>query len=70
MLDRAICLHRHRLVTFVLRLVRDLREGRKPPWVLVRRGWRLMQDEPRIVAEAVAHGCEPMSPRQARRQLL
>ncbi len=68
-LDRAICLHRPRLVTFALRLVRDLREGRKPPWVLVRRGWRLLQDEPRIIADAVARGCEPMSPRQARRLL-
>ena len=68
-LDRAICLRRHRGVTFCLRLLRDLREGRKSPWVLVRRGWRLRADEPRIVAEAVAHGCEPMSPREARRLL-
>lgn len=69
-LDRAICLQRPRLITFALRLARDLREGRKSPWVLVRRGWRLMRDEPRIVADAVARGCEPMSPRQARHQLL
>ena len=69
LLDAAICLHRHPVVTFGLRLFRDLREGRKAPWVLVRRGWRLMQDEPRIVAEAVAHGCEPMSPRAARTML-
>jgi len=68
-LDRAICLQRRRLVTFALRLTRDLREGRKSPWVLVRRGWRLRRDEPRIVAEAVAHGCEPVSPRAARRLL-
>lgn len=66
LLGTAICLRRHRVVTFALRLCRDLREGRKAPWVLVRRGWRLMQDEPRIVAEAVAHGCTPMSPRRAR----
>jgi uridine kinase len=68
-LDRAICLRRHRLVTFMLRLARDLREARKPPRVLVRRGWRLMRDEPRVVAEAVAHGCEPMSPGAARHLL-
>jgi len=68
-LDQAICLRRQRLVTFTLRLVRDLREGRKPPWILMRRGWRLRQDEPRIVAEAVEHGCEPMSSRAARRLL-
>lgn len=66
LLSQAICLHRHRLITFVLRLVRDLREGRKSPWVLARRGWRLLQDEPRIVADAVAHGCTAMSPRRAR----
>lgn len=68
-LDAAICLRRPRIVTFTLRLVRDLREGRKPPWVLVRRGWRLMRDEPRIIAEAVAAGCTPMTPHQARRHL-
>ncbi|MET0929201.1 MAG: ATP-binding protein [Aeromicrobium sp.] len=66
LLDTAICLRRPPMITFVLRLARDLREGRKSPWVLVRRGWRLMRDEPRIIAEAVAHGCEPMSPRAAR----
>lgn len=70
MLDAAICLRRNRVITFALRLTRDLREGRKSPVVLVLRGWRLMRDEPRIVADAVAHGCEPMTPRQARRLLL
>lgn len=68
-LDRAICLQRHPLLTFVLRLARDLREGRKSPWVLVRRGWRLRRDEPRVVADAIRHGCEAMSPRAARRLL-
>lgn len=70
LLDRAICLRRHRVITFALRFVRDLREGRKPPWVLARRGWRLLRDERRIVAEAIAHGCAPTSPRQARRLLI
>ena len=69
LLDDAICLRRHRLVTFALRLAPDLREGRKSPWVLVRRGWRLKNDDDRVVAEAVAAGCEPMTPRQARRRL-
>ncbi|MET0767953.1 MAG: ATP-binding protein [Aeromicrobium sp.] len=69
LLDAAICLRRPRMITFVLRLARDLREGRKSPWVLVRRGWRLLQDEPRIIAEAVAHGCVAMSPREARAML-
>ncbi len=68
-LEHAICLRRHRVLTFALRLTRDLREGRKSPWVLVRRGWRLMRAEPQIIADAVAHGCEPMAPRAAFQQL-
>jgi len=69
MLDAAICLRRNRAMTYCLRLARDLREGRKPPWVLARRGWRLMKDEPRIIADAIEHGCEPMTPRAARKIL-
>jgi uridine kinase len=69
LLERAICLRRHRLVTFTLRLFRDLREGRKSPWVLVRRGWRLMRADDEIVRTALAAGCEPMTPRRARRAL-
>ena len=68
-LDAAICLRRHRSLTFCLRLTRDLREGRKAPWVLVRRGWRLLRAEQAIIAEAVAHGCEPMTPGEAARLL-
>lgn len=68
-LDAAICVRHHRSLTFLLRLGRDLREGRKSPWVLVRRGLRLMRAEPAIVADAVAHGCAPMTPRQAERFL-
>ncbi len=69
MLEEAICLRRPRLLVFALRLFRDLREGRKAPHVLVRRGWRLMMDEPKVVAEAVAHGCVPMTPQQAEQRL-
>lgn len=68
-LDAAICLTRPRPVVFWLRLVRDLRESRKPPMTLVRRGWRLMRDQPRVIAEAVAAGCVPMHPRRAYRFL-
>jgi len=64
-LDHAICLRRNRYITFVLRLARDLREGRKSPLTLVRRGWRLLRDEPEIIADAVAQGCVPMHPRDA-----
>ena len=34
----------------------------KPPGVLVRRGWALMQAEPRVVAAQVARGAVPRSP--------
>ncbi|MFS0886456.1 uridine kinase [Aeromicrobium sp. 179-A 4D2 NHS] len=68
-LDAAICLTRPRLVVFALRLVRDLREARKPPLTLVRRGWRLMRDQPRVIAEALAAGCVPMHPKRAYRHL-
>ena len=46
MLHSAWCVHHRPLVTFARRLLRDLRERRKPPVVLVRRGWVLMRDEP------------------------
>jgi uridine kinase len=54
-----------RLVTFWRRLTRDLREHRKPPLLLLRRGWRLMRAEPAVVAHAVALGAVAMRPDQA-----
>jgi uridine kinase len=62
LLADAICVRNHPVLTFWRRLSRDLRERRKPPWVLVRRGWKLMRQEPEVVAHAVALGCEPMRP--------
>ncbi|RYU12776.1 ATP-binding protein [Nocardioides iriomotensis] len=64
-LAAAICVRNHPMLTFWRRLTRDLRERRKPPHVLVRRGWLLMRQEPRIVAHAVALGCDPMTPDEA-----
>jgi uridine kinase len=61
----AICVRRSRWLTFVLRLSRDLREHRKPPMLLLRRGWWLARREPDIVAALVAKGCTAMTPRQA-----
>lgn len=57
----AICVTQHPMVTFWRRLVRDLREHRKPPLVLVRRGLRLAREQRAVVAHAVALGCTPMS---------
>ena len=56
MLHSAWCVHHRPAVTFVRRLLRDLRERRKAPPVLVRRGWGLMRDEPGIVARQTALG--------------
>jgi uridine kinase len=61
----AICLTHPSVVTFVRRLTRDLREGRKPPLTLVRRGLSLLRNEPRIVAHQVALGAVPCSPAHA-----
>jgi uridine kinase len=61
----ALCLDQHPLVTFWRRLTRDLREHRKPPLVLVRRGWALMRAQRRVVADAAARGCEVVTHHEA-----
>ena len=66
LLAAAYCVRQHPLVTFWRRLTRDLREHRKPPLVLVRRGLALLRDQRRVVADAVAHGCVPVTPEEAR----
>ena len=65
LLAAAYCVRQHPMVTFWRRLTRDLREHRKPPLVLLRRGLALMRDQKRVVDNAVALGCEPVSPDQA-----
>ena len=67
LLAAAYCLRQHPLVTFWRRLTRDLREHRKPPLVLVRRGIALARDQRRIVADAVARGCTPVTAEEAYR---
>ncbi|MBB6628913.1 ATP-binding protein [Nocardioides sp. KIGAM211] len=62
LLAAAYCVRQHPVVTFWRRLTRDLREHRKPPLVLVRRGLALLRDQRRVVAGAVARGCEPVTP--------
>ena len=64
-LAAALCLTQHPLVTFWRRLTRDLREHRKPPPVLLRRGWALMRDQRRVIADAAALGCEVVSVAEA-----
>lgn len=64
-LAAALCLRQQPLVTFWRRLTRDLREHRKPPVVLLRRGWALMRDQRRVIAGAAARGCEVVSVAEA-----
>ncbi|MFC7495091.1 MULTISPECIES: ATP-binding protein [unclassified Nocardioides] len=62
LLAAAYCVRQHPMVTFWRRLTRDLRERRKPPLVLVRRGLALLRDQRRVVAHAVERGCRPVTP--------
>ncbi|HEU4567444.1 MAG TPA: hypothetical protein VFR99_05365 [Marmoricola sp.] len=65
----AYCLRQPPVVTFWRRLVRDLRERRKPPLVLVRRGLALMREQHKVVAACAAAGCRVASSEDAYRQL-
>ncbi len=64
-LAAAYCVRQHPVLTFWRRLTRDLRERRKPPLVLVRRGWALLRAQRRVVAHAVELGCRPVTPEEA-----
>ena len=55
----AIVLRRSRVKNFLRRLARDLREHRKPPVTLVRRGLALLRAEPEVLARQVELGCRP-----------
>lgn len=63
----ALWLARHRSTNFSRRLVRDLREKRKTPTVLVRRGLALYRSEPQLSREAMAAGFRPVGMREATR---
>lgn len=65
----AYCISQRPVVTFWRRLVRDLRERRKPPAVLVRRGLALMRGQRRVVRDAEAKGCRVVTPEHAYREL-
>lgn len=65
LLAAAYCLTQPPAVTFWRRLTRDLREHRKPPLLLVRRGLALMRAQREVVAHAVAHGCTPATTHEA-----
>ena len=65
----ALYLDRPRLQNLVFRFVRDVRDHRKPVWVLIQRGLALWRAEPELRAYAVAHGCRPVSARAGLRTL-
>ncbi|MFF7361154.1 uridine kinase [Streptomyces sp. NPDC008125] len=65
LLADAICLRGRPSTTFRRRLLRDLREGRKSVPFLLRRGWRLMRSERRIVARQTALGAHPCGKEEA-----
>lgn len=69
-LAAAYALRRPRAVTFCRRLARDLREHRKPPRVLLRRGVRLYRDESRVLTRQAALGCRPASATAVRRTII
>ena len=65
----ALCVQRSRWLTMALRFVRDLREHRKSPAFLVKRGLMLARREPEIVRALADAGCRPVRVREARRML-
>lgn len=69
LLDDALLIEQPRAVTFVRRLVRDLRDGRKSPSYLVRQGWAKTRSEPAVVARQLELGARPVSKPEARARL-
>lgn len=69
LLHSAWCVRHHPVVTFGLRLARDLSERRKPPLTLLRRGLVLLRAEPSVVAGHVAKGARAASPRRVEQLL-
>ncbi|MEU7475978.1 uridine kinase [Lentzea sp. NPDC042327] len=56
-------------VTFARRFARDVAEARKPVPVLVRRGLRLLRQQPVVVRRCTDAGMRAMSPHRARAEL-
>lgn len=57
-------------VTFVRRFARDVAEARKPVPTLVRRGIRLMREQPQVVRRCVEAGMRRTTPGRARAELI
>ena len=65
----AIVVRRDRWKNFVRRTARDLKERRKPPGTIVRRGMRLYRAEDAVMARAVERGCRPLDAGRTRAAL-
>ncbi len=63
----AVWLDRGRVPNFARRLARDLKERRKPPLVLLRRGLALYRAEPALRRAAIGAGFTPVPMRRALR---
>lgn len=57
-------------VTFARRLARDVAEARKPVPTLLRRGLRLMREQPLVVRRCVSAGMRRTTPSRARTELV
>jgi uridine kinase len=60
----ALCVRQNRYLTWWRRLIRDIRERRKPVPVLIRRGLHLLRIEPEVVERHVRLGATCVSPAQ------
>ena len=65
----AIVVRRDRWKNLVRRTVRDLREHRKPPVMILRRGVNLYRAEAAVVGHAMGAGCRPLNAREVRAAL-
>lgn len=67
LLAGALLIHDGRWITFGRRLVRDLREGRKSPWYLVRQGLVKTRSEPAVIDRLRALGARSVGKPEALR---
>jgi uridine kinase len=65
----AIVVHRDRWKNLLRRAARDLKERRKPPGTILRRGVHLYRVEPDVMRRAIAAGCRPLDARATRAAL-
>lgn len=56
-------------VTFVRRFARDVAEARKPVPFLLRRGLRLLREQPQVVRRCTVAGMRGLTPKRARAEL-